>query len=315
MQEILSQPWAKFAIGAAVLLFFISKYVPLGNLLGIGKKKSKFQYAFVSELMALVKSFKNKDFTAVESNFDSLDDSYRSFGINALGEIDDSSIINQWLQNEPEAPLPLLVKGAQTISKAWKIRGTGTVDSVSSADLATFKNALQEAKNTLLKAKKESNDYTNNINEKLLQLYKAIDVNREEIHSTFNESFSNNKEDIGVHINYFVAISEKWGGTKEELEAYFKKMPNDDLLKSIINTMLYNDQIWFYLPSLSAEDKKAWKQKVRVFIKEVDQLEVDETNLFKYELYRLMATLAYNVGGLDSLGEKYENQCVFYSSI
>jgi len=313
MQELLAQPWARYVLIGIGMLYFISKYLPIRSLFNSVGNKSRFNYAFVPEIIALVKSYNNKDFKAVESSLDlSLNDSYKDFGINALSEVSDNSIIEEWLQQSPDNQLALTIKGAKLIVDAWEVRGNRTIDQVNPDNLVTFKKMLEESKAILLKARQETGKYSVYVNSMLLKLYKALDVDRAEIHNTFKIASEKDLDNIVLNINYYACLSEKWGGTKEEMETYYNSISKNEILQNILRTMSYNDQIYFEVPSYSKEDKKVWKQKVKNFIKNVDSTPLDESNLHKYELYRSLAMLAADVGGLDDLVTKLEQKSSFY---
>lgn len=307
MQELIAQPWFRYILIGVAVLFIAGKYLPLGSIFRSFSKKSDYNHTINNpKLIELVKHFKNKNFTAVTSLLENFDGSFRSFGLSAMGDVADSSISDQWLRDQPNNPVALLIKGEQLISQAWKVRGSGTIDTVSSDNLAKVDALLGEAKKVLLDVKKTSNPYHVNADASLLSLLKALKDDRKEIHDTFNNSFKDHPNDFALNISYFQCISTKWGGNSEEIDAYFEKMPDDELLKAIIMTTYYNDIAMFYLSSFSKEEKAEWQQKIRSFIYEVDASIGTPLDPYLYKLYWLLSQITHNIGGMDKLEAKYD---------
>jgi len=310
MKEILAQHWTKILIGGIAIAYYILKYLPSKSLKN-GNSEPEFNYALTPEIISLVESYSNKDFKTVESGFEKLNASHRSFALNALSEVPNNSLFNEWLEQSPDNQLALIIKGAKLTVDAWEVRGSDTIDKVDPDDLVTFKSMLEESRKTLVNARQKSDKFSVSANSMLLRLYKALNIDRSEIHNTFKIANKISPNNINLNINYYGCLSEKWGGTKEEMEAYYNDISDNEILRNILETMGYIDQFYFEVYDYSKEAEKAWIQKVRSFIKAVDTTPLDESNLHKYELFRLLAVLAEEVE-LDSLATKYEQKSAVY---
>ncbi len=240
------------------LLFDLVKFLIRG-----GYKHTKNGHCGDSKLLAIIEDFKQQKFAVVKEKLLQFSDDYREFAFKSLGEIKDSSIFENWIKEAPNDDLPLVALANHKVIQGWEIRGVNKVSSVSKEDLARFKSLLEEAKEILLKSKKITSEFDINKDICLLTLFKAIDLeSRAIIHETFQHGLAINPQHIGLHIAYFVAISEKWGGSREELNAYFKEIPNEPaLLGQCVLAIYYWDLIKVY----SISDSKT-EENIRNFI-------------------------------------------------
>lgn len=252
------------------------------------------------KLIALAEDFKQRKYNEVASAMRSFSSDYRDFGFRVLGEIDDPTIIDAWISESPDDDLPQIILAYQKIIQGWLLRGSDTIDTVDPNDLLQFKSLLKEAKEILLKIKTHHSEFDINKDVCLLTLLKAIDLeSRDIIHETFEHGISIDPGHIGLHIAYFVAISEKWGGSREELSAYFTQIPAEPiLLGQCIQSIYY----WDLLKVYEIDDEETNAQ-IRNFILAIDQQGIPKDNMYRYELYlRLYWLSSVN---LESLEDKY----------
>lgn len=252
------------------------------------------------KLLAIIDDFNRQDYRKVKDSLLSFAPDYRDFAFVALGEVKDSALIETWVREFPNDDLPLIVLAYHKVAQGAMIRGVGSVNSVSAEDLSRFKTLLKEAQEILLDSKETASDFDINKDVCLLTIFKAIDLDsREVIHETFQHGLSIDPAHIGLHIAYFVAISEKWGGSREELTAYFDQMPDaPSLLVQCIQAIYYWDLVKVY----QIEDEET-EQKIKSFILAVDQQGGPKDNLYRYELYLRLYWLSSIL--LEGLEDKY----------
>lgn len=271
-------------------------------------KYTRYSHCHDEALLSMVDAFKQNDFKRVESSLLGFAADYRSFGLNALGEVEDESIVQRWLQDDAGNDIPQLILAAQTIKRAWETRGVGTIDEVSPEDLKAFKALLKEAHTILDAAKQNSSAFDIDKDIFLLQILKATDLDdRTVIHQTFEHGKSLDAQHIGLHLAYFTAISEKWGGSQQELEHYLNQVPESPaLLVQCIQAAYYWDLVKVY-----DMDDEATEKKIESFIKTIDAQGVPSNNLYRYELYLRLYWLASSQL-FDKLEDKYYQLAKLY---
>ncbi len=265
-----------------------------------GYSYTKNEHCNDPKLLELVENFKQERFNKVEETLLSFNADYREFGFKSIGEVEDISIVEKWINQHPDNITAKLVLAYHKIAQGWIIRGVGSINSVEEENLLKFKKLLQEAKEILLNIEDNSSEFDINKNICLLTLFKAIDLeDRTIIHQTFQHGLSIDSQHIGLHIAYFTAISEKWGGTREELNTYFEQIPSEPaLLSQCIQSMYYWDLIKIY-----RIDDEATESKIKDFIMQIDRQGIPKDNLYRYELYLRLYWLSSVL--IDGLKDKY----------
>lgn len=300
MDFFTSYPYVKWILVGFGVLALLSKYL---NFDPIDKWINKIkQYKFeevthledekLKRLIELLKQGKWADITRTLRGFN---DSYKSFGLRTLGQYSAMKQIDAWMNQEPESDLPKIVRAYHLVSKGWEIRGRGNIDTVSKTGLRQFKEHLHLAKELLFEVKSNV-DFKLNVHGLLLKIYKAIDVEREVIHSTYQKVVSGNENHADLNFNYFAAISPKWGGTKEEVDRYLETLGNkSEFINHLITTQYYFD----YVHMLGGKDENG---QMKVFIEGMKNFQPAPDELYKYELYLLLYWLSNNLEyeGLES---------------
>ncbi len=265
-----------------------------------GYSYTKNEHCNDPKLLALVADFKQQNFDKVEETLLSFSSDYREFGFKSLGEVKDTNFVNQWIAQAPDNDTAKLVLAYHKVVQGWIIRGVGSINSVEEEDLKKFRALLQEAKEILFSLKEMTSEFAIDRDVCFLTIAKALNLeDRAIIHQTFQHGLSINPQHIGLHIAYFVAISEKWGGSQEELNAYFEQVPSEPaLLSQCIQALYYWDLIKVY-----QVDDEQTEAKVKDFMMQVDSQGVPKDNLYRYELYLRFYWLSSVL--LEGLEEKY----------
>lgn len=254
------------------------------HLLGLNKSPDRFDYhphCQDPKLLNLIELFKKKAFTEVEKTLLSFTPDYRDFGLKALGACADEATVQLWLKQDTVGDLPRLIHAHYEILTAGAIRGSGTIDTVSKKSIKLVIKHLQEAHESLKVAKLKDSAFNIDKEVALLEVYKGLNPsNREVIRDAFESGLSLDPNHVGLHINYFDAISEKWGGTKEEMDSYLAQMPQSPkILVQCIQAMRYFDALFF-----DEKTDDATKREIKKFIESV-AIDTRETDLNRFNLY------------------------------
>ncbi|MBS9776378.1 MAG: hypothetical protein KGV57_04750 [Fusobacterium sp.] len=252
-------------------------------------------------LLSLVEEFKNKNFNKVEEMLKGFSDDYKEFGFNSLGEVNNENLFKEWVDTNSENELPKLAHAYFKIVQGSIIRGIGPVSSVDDEDMEKFHKLFLEAEEILLGLEKLSKEF---------EIYKYIGLltvrkinnseDREFIHELFKKGLAIKYNHIGLHIAYFITISEKWGGTREEIDKYFEEIPAEpELLSQCISAIYYWDLIRVY--QIDDEDTE---NVIRKFMMDIDTSKI-ENNLYRYSLYLRVYWLSSMIQ--ESLEDKYYN--------
>ena len=300
MEFFENYPYVKWILVGFGVLAILSKYL---NFDPIDKwinriKRYKFEeitHLGDEKLKGLIELMKQEKWADITRALRGFNDSYKSFGLRTLGQYSDVKQIDAWMNQEPESDLPKIVKAYYLVSKGWEIRGRGKIDTVSKTSLHQFKEHLHLAKELLFDVKSNA-DFKLNVHGLLLKMYKAIDIEREVIHSTYQKVIRENENHAELNFNYFAAISPKWGGKKEEVDQYLATLENkSEFINYLITAQYYFD----YVHMLDGKDENG---QMKAFIEEMKNFQPALDELYKYELYLLLYWLSNNLEyeGLES---------------
>ena len=289
--EFFSQyPLVKWILVGFGILYFLDKYgifSPIDNLINlIGKYKFKTQaHLNDTKLKEVIEYFNKKQFSNIEQTLKSMNASQRSFAFESLGQYGDTKISDEWINKEPNNDLPKIIKAYQLIHKAWKIRGRGTIDTVSNEKLASFKKQLKNAEETLIPVS-NNNTYKANAVASLISIYKAIDSNRLYVHQLFEDAIKTTTNDAELHKSYMAFVSPKWGATDEEYNNYLNRINEwSAFIQQLILAQYYFDLNYFH-------DYQDTEGKIEQLMSEVQATSFEDTNLHRYELYKILYWLA-----------------------
>ena len=293
--EFFSQyPLVKWILVGFGILYFLDKYgifSPIDNLINlIGKYKFKTQaHLNDTKLKEVIEYFNKKQFSNIEQTLKSMNASQRSFAFESLGQYGDTKITDEWINKEPNNDLPRIIKAYQLIHKAWKIRGRGTIDTVSNEKLASFKKQLKNAEETLISVSNNNNTYKANAVASLISIYKAIDSNRLYVHQLFEDAIKTTPNDAELHKSYMAFVSPKWGATDEEYNNYLNRINEwSAFIQQLILAQYYFDLNYFH-------DYQDTEGKIEQLMSEVQATSFEDTNLHRYELYKILYWLSGNL--------------------
>lgn len=304
MINFLSQyPIVKWILVGFGILYFLDKYLgfsPIDKLINKATKYKfkEFTHLNNTKLKELINLFNQKQFEDLEKMLENFNSSYRSFGFRSLGQYGDVEISDEWI-NKNDSSVAKIIKSYQLIHLAWQTRGTGYIDTVSKSDFKKFKEYLKEAEALLLSI--ESKTFQTNISACLLKIYKATDVeSRNIIHETYEKGNVLNSNDAELNFSYFSVISQKWGGTEEELKSYLTSLNNKS---EFVNNLIYAQYYFDKVRILEDEDANG---EIAKFIENSKNYKISDDELYRYEYYLLLYWISNDLN-LKSLQNHYKN--------
>ena len=287
-------PIVKWILVGFGILYFLDKYgifSPIDNLINlIGRYKFKsHSHLNDPKLKEVITFFNKKQFSNVEQTLKSMNSSQRSFAFESLGQYGDIKISDEWIAKEPSNDLPKIAKGYQLIHKAWEIRGGGTIDAVSNEKQTSFKKYLKKAEAILIAVNNKNSAFKTNAVACLLTIYKAIDANRQYVHQLFEDTVKEAPNHAELHKSYLAFVSPKWGATVEEYENYLNRINEwSPFIQQLILAQYYFDLNYFH----DYEDSDG---RIEQLMAEVKVTPIEDTNLYRYELYKLLYWTASNL--------------------
>lgn len=295
MMEFFSQyPLVKWILVGFGILYILDKYgifSPVDNLINlIGRYKYKSQ-AHLNEpkLKEVIEYFNKKQFSNVEQSIKSMTASQRSFAFESLGQYGDTKITDEWIKREPSNDLPKIIKANQLIHKAWEIRGSGTIDTVSNEKQVSFKKHLKKAEEVLIAVSNNTTTFKTNAVSCLFTIYKAIDTNRQYVHQLFEDAVKDAPNDAELHKSYMAFVSPKWGATDEEYKNYLNRINEwSPFIQQLILSQYYFDLNYFH-------DYQDTDGKIAALMAEVKASPIEGSNLHRYELYKVLYWTATNL--------------------
>lgn len=293
--EFFSQyPLVKWILVGFGILYILDKYgifSPVDNLINlIGRYKYKSQ-AHLNEpkLKEVIEYFNKKQFSNVEQCIKSMTASQRSFAFESLGQYGDTKITDEWIKREPSNDLPKIIKANQLIHKAWEIRGSGTIDTVSNEKQVSFKKHLKKAEEVLIAVSNNTTTFKTNAVSCLFTIYKAIDTNRQYVHQLFEDAVKDAPNDAELHKSYMAFVSPKWGATDEEYKNYLNRINEwSPFIQQLILSQYYFDLNYFH-------DYQDTDGKIAALMAEVKASPIEGSNLHRYELYKVLYWTATNL--------------------
>lgn len=306
MEFFSNYPIAKWVLIGIGVLAVLSKYLKFDPIEKWLSKRNEYTFEEINhlnndKLKQLIASLNQGKWIEVKNMLTSFNSSYQSFGFRALGQYGEIKKINEWITQEPTNDLPQIIKAYYLVHQGWEIRGRHSIDTVSKKNLEAFKSHLEEAR-SILKGIKNDDQFQANIHALLLKTYKALNVDRREIHSVYKEANARSENHAELNFNYFSAISPKWGGSKDEVEHYLMSLGNKS---TFINNLILAQSYFDFVHMEGGEDKGL---QIKNFIEEMKSFQIDKDELYRFEFYLLLKWLANNLGYLNL--ENYYEQLV-----
>lgn len=281
-------------------------------------KAPKVDYTFGrNDFKNLVKWFKAGNHAQVEqivNNFNS-DDLTQALDCLALSLTEKD--IKKFHDNTVNKELSTLVLGVYYGHEGWKIRGRGQGITISEETANQFMERLNLSAFSLLELANHSK-YGAEVNARMIRVSMSLGDGFEVADMYFKKAIQLDKNHLWAYIHYSEAVQPKWYGTKEQVVDFYKNLPDNKLIQTIVRLKLSSDSISSdqNLLSLTASMEDLEKD-VRAYISELDASNVlfKETSIHKYIIYGYMFVLASHFNHT-AMTEKYwkllENRLPLY---
>jgi hypothetical protein len=169
------------------------------------------------------------------------------------------------LEPLPSTPFGQLLQGSIAIHRAWKARGRGTADTVTTEGWQEWFAQLKSAGEYLtLAAKQDTNDPTPFA---LLQTVAlGLQLDRRVAEAWLQQAVQRDPLHQGAHLAHLTLLCKKWGGSHEEMFAFARatsnRLPSGSTLHSIV--FLAHQEYLLYVAAFdkdSAATKQAQNEK------------------------------------------------------
>jgi hypothetical protein len=165
-------------------------------------------------------------------------DEYRERLIYGIANFDGAMpLVTRWLDMRPRCALAHTVLGATLVVGGWKIRGGAYAEQVDERAWAPFLKMLDDAKGPLQTAadldKTSADPYAWLIHAEL-----GGDPARDKVKSLFRAAIGRSPLHWPAHYKYFVATTEKWGGSHSEMFGFVRavsgRSPRGNLVHCLV---------------------------------------------------------------------------------
>ena len=216
--------------------------------------------------------------------------------------LEEKELLN-WNQSQP-SDLSKLSLAVYYLHIAWISRSHKLASSVSNKAAEAFFHYLQLAEETFSPVP-EGSFYYPEVESRKIRLYMSVDEKDWADHH-FSHVTSTHPDLLWPYIHYAELIQPKWGNSLEELLTFYEALPNNFLIKSIVELKLIWDSFvmdanYFhrFQPNLKAYALKK--------ITEIDQaIEAKPPqSVHKFILYNYMEAIADHIG-MKTIEKKYK---------
>ncbi len=166
--------------------------------------------------------------------------------------------LKRWVDHEPDSADAMLCYASRLFFWAWEVRGGGRADSITEEDWREFFRRLDIAREHLLKSAQmnpaDPTPWTHLI--RLATGYSDSDATKWHY---FNQAKQRDPENWGAHRMMVFALTEKWGGSNQEMIAFAREASanardGSDLPAILVKAYLEN---WIYLKWFDEDEAAA----------------------------------------------------------
>jgi hypothetical protein len=178
----------------------------------------------------------------LEQELGKASDEYRERLIYGIANFDGAvQLVSRWLEFRPDCALAHTVLGASLVVGGWKIRGGAYAEQVDEGVSAPSLKMLGDAKAPLQAAadldKTSADPYAWLIHAELGGAVRRSDA-RDKVKSLFRAAIGRSKLHWPAHYKYFVATTEKWGGSHSEMFGFVRavssRSPRGNLVHCLV---------------------------------------------------------------------------------
>jgi hypothetical protein len=156
--------------------------------------------------------------------------------------------LETWTKDYPDSGDALLCYGARLLQWSWSARGYGRGAEISESQWQEFFSRLDKTRQVLLKCTEKSPEdptpwaY-------LIMVATWYSDSEEVKYNYFNEAVTRDPINWAAHMHMIIALSEKWGGSNEEMIQFARNASNDAPIGTDLKAILVKAYIeyWKYL--------------------------------------------------------------------
>jgi hypothetical protein len=180
----------------------------------------------------------------------------RSFYLGVCAEVEGvQDWIEEWIAAEPDATLPLLVRGAHGVSWAWQARGAARADKTSEQQFREFFRRLKMAENCLdAVVERDPTDAT--AWSFLVVSGRGRQLDRSEVERRFAGAVAQHPWHQRAHSAMLQYLCEKWFGCHEDMFAFAREVATKSPAGSPLAALVADAHIEYWLSLPTGEDAK-----------------------------------------------------------
>lgn len=242
------------------------------------------------EIQQLVR---NKKFGQAESQF-------RRQDLNDISQIVDHLALSmkeeelkEWKMSG-QSDLSALCLGVFYLHMAWIERSHKLAKNVSDKSVEAFFHYLTLCEQTFDEISSDS-DWKPELESRLIRLYMSTGDTDLAVES-FHRVNQQHPDLIWPYLRYAELIQPKWGGTVESVMAFYKSLPDDFLIHSLVELKLINDSIVIeenYFSKYTSDITGFAGQKIAEIDNALNSIELQ--SIHKWMLYNYLQVVAFEV--------------------
>lgn len=247
-------------------------------------------------------SVRNKDYTKAENQFSTQDLNDTSQIVDHLALSMKEEELKAWGVSE-NSDISALCLGVFYLHMAWIERSHKLAKNVSGESADAFSHYLTLCERTFDEISVDS-QWKPELESRLIRLYMStgdMDLAMESFHRVNQQ----HPDFIWPYLHYAELIQPKWGGTIENVMAFYDSLPDDFLIHSLVELKLINDAIVIeenYFSKYTHDITDFASQKTDEIDNALNSIRLQ--SIHKYILYNYLEALTFQTGN-ERLRKKY----------
>lgn len=271
-------------------------------------------YSFgLSAAKAVRKHLLDQDFEMAEVILEKMSANDLTQTLDYIGLVIEKPLLMRWLKNNHNKDFPYLALGVYFIHEAWKIRSHAVAKEVADEQREGFLEFQKKALKAFLSMDKNSL-LMPEVNARLIRVYMGLGE-QTALRECFFSAIESNPDLVWAYLHYCEAIEPKWGGNEILIQEMMDLLPDNLLIKQIIELKIINDSIVFnanfFGGSFELLIQRAHHALVRID-KEISKKE--PRSIHRYVLYGYMMTIAEALKNKEAQ-KKYMNKVGNYLAL
>ncbi len=238
---------------------------------------------------------KKRDFEGAEKIIKDVSSDDRTQIMDHIGLGLDTRFFEQWLEQGSDKNVAHLAMGVHYNHLAWMSRSNELAKHVSHEQIQGF-HAFQEKSLEHLLEIDPSSPIMDETHSRLIRVYMG-NGQREKMTEHYYSAIALSPNMVWPYLRYTEAIQPKWGGNLELISEFIQRLPDNPLIKNIIELKLIADSILFetnYFGGTYPEVRQLAEKRLIEIDKEITRN--PPTSIHRYVLYNYMMGVAQEIG-------------------